>query len=193
MTPTYAPVEDAREIEEIVAGFVQGDERSFALLYRRYGSLVYTLAVRSLGDVREAEDVTQQVFLAAWRGRGGYRPERGTISAWLVGVTRRKIADSLSARTRRTELCSAVGLADRETREATSGHTEAALDRVLVAEALARLTPVQREILGLAFYGDLTQAQIAERTGLPLGTVKSHTRRGLHSLRRSLESARSES
>ncbi|WJV51060.1 sigma-70 family RNA polymerase sigma factor [Streptomyces flavofungini] len=183
-------------MEEIVADFVQGDERSFALLYRRYGSFVYTLAARSLGDAREAEDVTQQVFLAAWRGRGGYRPERGTISAWLVGVTRRKTADALSARTRRTELCSALGLADSGAGGGmsghTDGHTEAALDRVLVAEELARLTPVQREVLGLAFYGDLTQVQIAERTGLALGTVKSHIRRGLHCLRRSLESARAE-
>lgn len=189
--PPHAPVEETRESEDVVVGFVHGDERSFAGLYRRWGPLVHTLAVRTLGDAKEAEDVTQLVFLAAWRGRGGYRPERGSVSAWLVGITRRKTADALSARTRRTALVTAVTPATGEA-AVTDGRTEAALDRVLLARELARLTPVQREILGLAFYADLTQTQIAQRTGLPLGTVKSHTRRGLHCLRRSLESARAE-
>ncbi|WP_328557286.1 sigma-70 family RNA polymerase sigma factor [Streptomyces sp. NBC_00358] len=172
------PVPDA----DLARGIVDGDEDSLAAAYRRWAPLVHALARRSLGDPREAEDVTQQVFLAVWRGGRGYRPERGTIAGWLVGITRRKIADALSARTRRTELVGAAGallvLADD-----TRTRPEAALDRVLVRHELAKLPTPQRRVLHLAFYEDLTQTQIAQRTGLPLGTVKSHSRRGLHQLR----------
>ncbi|MFF1631136.1 RNA polymerase sigma factor [Streptomyces sp. NPDC058272] len=161
------------------------DEAGLSAAYDRWGPLVHTLARRSLGDAREAEDVTQQVFLAAWRGRRGYRPERGPFPGWLVGITRRKIADALSARTRRTELVRAAGallaLADD-----TRVRPEAALDRVLIRQELARLPAPQRLVLRLAFYEDLTQTQIAQHTGWPLGTVKSHRRRGLHQLRRRL-------
>ncbi|GGZ62101.1 RNA polymerase sigma factor [Streptomyces inusitatus] len=156
-----------------------GDERSFADAYRRWGPLVHTLAARTLGDAREAEDVTQQVFLAAWRGRAGFRPERGPLGAWLVGITRRKTVDALAARTRRGELAAAA----RPTADVGSVSPESALDRVLIADELGRLPRPQREVLCLAFYEDLTQTQIAERTGIPLGTVKSHARRGLHRLR----------
>ncbi|MFI1017839.1 sigma-70 family RNA polymerase sigma factor [Streptomyces sp. NPDC020965] len=177
----------AAEAAELAAGFIGGDEQSFATLYRDWGALVHRLAARTLGDPREAEDVTQQVFLAAWRGRHGYRPERGPLSAWLVGITRRKTADALSARTRRGELVAVGAVGGGPSGPAPDARPEAALDRVLIAQEMSRLPSAQRQVLDLAFYQDLTQTQIAERTGLPLGTVKSHTRRGLHRLRRSLE------
>ncbi|MER5469018.1 sigma-70 family RNA polymerase sigma factor [Streptomyces sp. NPDC002935] len=172
---------------DLERGIIDGDEASLTTAYRRWAPLVHTLARRSLGDPREAEDVTQQVFLAVWRGGRGYRPERGSLAGWLVGITRRKIADALSARTRRTELVGAAGallvLAD-DTRD----RPEAALDRVLVRHELSKLATPQRQVLHLAFYEDLTQTQIAQRTGWPLGTVKSHSRRGLHQLRDGLRS-----
>ncbi|MET9257389.1 RNA polymerase sigma factor [Streptomyces sp. NPDC048182] len=166
--------------------FVSGDEYALAEVYRAWGSLVYTLARRVLGDSGEAEDVAQTVFLAAWRGRAGFRPERGTLSAWLVGITRRKIADALEARTRRTELVATAGsLLALDERRRTSD-PQAVLDRVVVGQSLAELTEPQRTVLSLAFYEDLTQAQISQVTGWPLGTVKSHARRGLHRLGRRL-------
>ncbi|MGW7436417.1 sigma-70 family RNA polymerase sigma factor [Streptomyces sp. NPDC054849] len=170
---------------EVARGFVRGDERCLAAAYHRWGGLVHTLAARTLGDSKEAEDVSQQVFLAAWRGRAGYRPERGPFPGWLVGITRRKTADALSARTRRLDLAAAAAAALPPVGESEAG-PQAVLDRLLVTGELAKLPRVQREVLALAFYGDLTQAQIAERTGLPLGTVKSHARRGLHRMRRHL-------
>lgn len=163
-----------------------GDEDCLAAAYHRWSPLVHSLARRSLGDAKEAEDVTQEVFLGVWRGRRGFRPERGTIGGWIVGITRRGIADALSARTRRLHLLAAAGsslaLADPVTRK-----PETALDRVLVLHELARLPAPQQRVLRLTYYEDLTQTQIARRTGWPLGTVKSHARRGLHQLRRRLQ------
>ncbi|MEU6707983.1 RNA polymerase sigma factor [Streptomyces wuyuanensis] len=177
------PLDDAA----LAAGFVAGDEGSLEVVYRRWGSLVYTLARRTLGDEREAEDVTQQVFLAAWRGRRGYRPGRGGLAGWLVGITRHKIADALAARSRRAELVAAAGAFLAPGPAPTPGAgPEQAVDRVLVLRALEDLPSAQQHVVRLAFYADLTQTQIAERTGIPLGTVKSHMRRALLSLRRTL-------
>ncbi|MEV6663737.1 sigma-70 family RNA polymerase sigma factor [Streptomyces nigra] len=186
-----APAEEILYEEELARGLLAGDQHALTGIYRRWGSLVHTLAARSLGDPHEAEDVTQQVFLGAWRGRHGFRPERGPLGAWLVGITRRKIADALSARTRRLALADAVGDATGPASGEGTGPDDV-LDRVLLVDALSRLPARQRQVLCLAFYDDLTQAQIAERTGLPLGTVKSHTRRGLYRLRGALEQGRAD-
>ncbi|MFB7373047.1 sigma-70 family RNA polymerase sigma factor [Streptomyces sp. NPDC056222] len=169
----------------IARGLVRGDEYCLAAAYRRWGRLVHTLAARGLGDHREAEDVTQQVFVAAWRGRANFRPERGTLPAWLTGITRRKIADALTARTRRIELATTLG-ASLEHEDRTVDEPERVLDRLVVTEELSRLPRVQRDVLELAYFADLTQVQIADRTGMPLGTVKSHARRGLQRMRHSL-------
>ncbi|MFF9814977.1 sigma-70 family RNA polymerase sigma factor [Streptomyces sp. NPDC014006] len=159
---------------------------AWTLLHRQWSGLVQGMARQALGDPREAEDVTQQVFTAAWRGRDGYAPERGSFPAWLVGITRRKVADALAARTRRAELIMAAAGRAQAPEDRAGGDPETALDRVVVGRALERLSEPQRRVLRLAFYQDLTQTQIARATGWPLGTVKSHTRRGLDRLRRSL-------
>lgn len=175
----------------IAALLVQDDERWLPLAHQRWSRLVHARAHRALGDWREAEDVTQQVFVAAWRGRSGFRPDRGTLPAWLLGITRRKTADALAARTRRLDVmaaASALPLPDDP--DATP---ERAVDRIVVARELSLLPRLQREVLALAYYADLTQAQIADRTGMPLGTVKSHARRGMHRLRLRAASAADES
>ncbi|MFF4364820.1 RNA polymerase sigma factor [Streptomyces sp. NPDC001594] len=165
---------------EIVSLLLRGDDRWLAPAHRRWSRLVHAHAVRVLGDAREAEDVAQQVFVAAWRGRRGFRPDLGTLPAWLMGITRRKTADALSARTRRLELVAAAGA---QVRDETAGGVEQVIDRVVVTEELARLPRVQRDVLALTYFADLTQVQIADRTGMPLGTVKSHARRGMRRLR----------
>lgn len=180
--------EESDDDTELARRFHAGDEQAIALAYQRWASLVYTLARRSLNDERDAEDVTQQVFLAAWRGRERYRPERGALGGWLVGITRHAIADVYAARARRAGIESRCAARQEEAvRHCGVDESQAAVDRVLVLQKLQRLTPVQRRLLGMAVYGDMTQAQIAEHTGLPLGTVKSHIRRALHCLRRVMD------
>jgi RNA polymerase sigma factor (sigma-70 family) len=170
-------------LASLAASFAAGDERALAEAYRRWSSLVYTLALRNLGDVSEAEDVTQGVFVAAWQGRKGFDAGR-SLPAWLVGITRHRIADALAARSRDRTMEAAL----RQTAEADDGRDEPDLaDRLLVAEELARLEPVPQQVLRLAFFEDLTHVQIAERLSLPLGTVKSHIRRGLDRLRSRME------
>ncbi|MEU7387404.1 RNA polymerase sigma factor [Streptomyces tanashiensis] len=176
--------------EEIAARFAAGDEDALAAAYRQLSPLVYTLAWRSLGNVQDAEDVTQQVFLAAWRGRSGYRSERGTLTGWIVGITRHVVVDALASRTRRADTERAVARSQEESVRRHSGdESEASLNRVLVLQKLMSLSPVQRRLVGMSVYGDMTQVQISRETGLPLGTVKSHIRRGFQALRRVMETS----
>ncbi len=171
---------------EVARRFGAGDERALALAYERWAGLVHGIAVRALGSSVDAEDVTQQVFVSAWTGRSGYRPENGALPAWLVGITRHRIADAF-ARRRREERERLAVAATPEADRATTRFETGADDRVVLLDELARIGEPQRGIMELAFFHDLTHEQIAAHTGLPLGTVKSHIRRTLVRLRTRLE------
>lgn len=164
--------------------FRLGDELAFEELYRRYSAMVYTSALRSLGDVTEAEDVVQRVFIAAWSNRERYRPERAAVSTWLMGIARYKIVDAHAARGRIRRIQTQVSASP-----ATIAKQEPVdvSRQVVIADELARLDPVPQEVVRLAFFDDLTHMQIADRMGLLPGTVKSHIRRSLIKLRRRLE------
>ncbi len=179
---------DVPSDEDVSAAFGKGDPDALRLLYQRFGALVFSLARRSLGAGADAEDVTQQVFVSAWRGRDTFDPGRGSLTGWLVAITRNRIADTLRARQRddRVLLRLAAGTAT----EALAVPSDQVVNRVVLADEMARLPEAQRLVMTLAFYSDLTHEQIADALRLPLGTVKSHIRRGLQRLRTRLEADR---
>ena len=153
-------------------------ERAFEDVYQRWSPLVHSVARRSLGSSDEADDLTQRVFISAWRSRTSYDPASGSLPGWLMTITRRRIADRWAERARDTSTPSA----DPPERAASAG-TEGIIDQMVNAEELQRLGYPPGEILRLAMYEELTHTEIAERLDLPLGTVKSHIRRSLQRLR----------
>jgi RNA polymerase sigma-70 factor (ECF subfamily) len=171
--------------DELAERLRAGDERALRTAYERHGAAVLYLAQRLLGNRADAEDVTQLTFVAAWTGRDSFDADRGTLLGWLLGIARRKTIDKLRSAARDDRLSEAVRvqLMPPSAEEAP----ERVVDRLVIADEMARLPEEQRRTLQLAFFDDLTHPQIAAVTGLPLGTVKSHIRRGMANLRRRWE------
>ena len=161
--------------------FRAGDNTVLREVFDRYGGLVHRLAVSCLSTHPDAEDITQATFVAAWRGRQTYDPDRGSLAGWLLGITRRQVIDRLRVIDRERAVASAVRQVVPLQQHAPG--PERVVDQLVVVDELRRLSPEQRKVLELAFFDDLTHVQIASVTGLPLGTVKSHIRRGLDRLR----------
>ena len=170
--------------EDLAGAFSGGHPDALALVYERFGPLVYSIALRSLAARSDAEDVTQQVFVSAWRSRDSFDRNRGTLGGWLVTITRNKVADALRERQRESRVLQVAGGTAVTAPEAPSDRV---VDKIVLADELAQLPESQRLVMVLAFYSDLTHEQTAQVLGLPLGTVKSHIRRGLQRLRSRLE------
>jgi RNA polymerase sigma factor (sigma-70 family) len=167
---------------DVATHFSSGADDGLRAAWDAHGALVHGYCRRTLGA--EAADVTQEVFLEAWRNRHRFDPTRGSLAGWLLGIARFRVLDALRAGGRRP-------LTVGETPEQPgddADHVHRLAERMLVAEALEQLGPRARQAVELAFYDDLTHSEIAERCGVPLGTVKSDIRRGLERLRRHLES-----
>lgn len=172
----------------VLAGrFLAGDPAALRELWDAHGGTVHGFALRWLRDHHDAEDVTQQVFVRAWRSRATYDPAKGTVGAWLTGIARRQVADRLAARTRDSEALDRAARSGFGEQGRPHGVPDQVVEAVVVADELNRLPEQQRTVVRLAFFDDLTHQQIAALTGLPLGTVKSHLRRGLERLRRRWE------
>ncbi|MBW8172909.1 sigma-70 family RNA polymerase sigma factor [Ornithinimicrobium sp. Arc0846-15] len=174
---------------EIARSFQRGDEGSFAQVYQRWASLVFGLAKKAVGPF-EAEDVTQQVFVAAWQSKDRFDPEYSALGAWLVGITRHKVADSLRRGPSSREMSvDPTSLSEELSDNAlNTGMAPERIDVLLtLAQELERIGDPQRHILVLSFVHDMTMAQIAEHLSMPLGTVKSHHARTLRRLRAEME------
>ena len=161
-----------------------GDNRALEELYERHGGLMFSVALRILGRQADAEEVLQEAWLQAWKRAGSYDQTRGTVVAWLVTLARSRAIDRLRSRASRQRVEETV--ADDPPPPPAEDPSTTAAHRQLhekVTTALATLAPQQREVLELAYFGGLSQSEIATRLGAPLGTVKSWVRQGLMRLR----------
>ena len=171
--------------EELLALIALSNSEALGTFYDRYGRLVFTVALRITGDRETAEEVTQDVFQNVWQSASGFQLSSGSSSAWLMGITRHRAIDATRSRRYRARNREDSLSFDQPTREESGPEylTDLQLLREMVRGALNELPLSQRQAIELAFYGGMTRAEIAERLGEPLGTVKTRMRLGMQKLR----------
>ncbi|HYG57993.1 MAG TPA: sigma-70 family RNA polymerase sigma factor [Symbiobacteriaceae bacterium] len=174
----------------LMSRLAAGDQAAVAGLYDRYGRQVYALASRMLQDASAAEDVTQEVFVKVWRNAPRFDPERGRAATWILHLAYTTAVDLV--RTRRKAAPSRFDdLSDEPDPTADpAGAAESALLGAQARAALMRLAPEQRQAVEMAYFGAMTQQEIAQKLDIPLGTVKSRVRLGLDALRQLLVAPR---
>ena len=173
----------------LLAQMSGGDEGALATLYDRWSDRVHSLAVHLLRDARDAEDIVEETFWQAWRGASRYDAARGNVGTWLLTICRSRALDRLRSRRRRPEETSL------DDAEAAAARQPEAIDAMVTMEtgrivraALAELPLEQRQALELAYFRGLSQSEIAEKTGQPLGTIKTRVRLAMAKLRDTLGS-----
>jgi RNA polymerase sigma-70 factor (ECF subfamily) len=179
---------------ELIARASEGDARALEILYDRYARVVYSFALRIVGDPSLAEELLQEVFFRAWQQGGAFRASRGSFITWLLSITHNLAIDELRKRRRRPQRADnntteeAEQLLPEMPDESQDVEEEVWLSslRDRIADALASLPPAQREAIELAYFQGLTQREIAERLGEPLGTIKTRMRLGMQKLREQL-------
>jgi RNA polymerase sigma-70 factor (ECF subfamily) len=183
---TATATDDADRV--VLVRLAEGELDALEELYDRYKTMAYSIAYRITNDATLAEDVVQEAFLGAWRNAARYIEGRGSVKTWLLSIVHHRAIDAVRRRRPTTDLPdadlpppAALTLPD------VWAEVAAELDAETVQGALATLSDVQREAIELAYFGGLTQQEIADRTDTPLGTVKSRMRLGLLAMRRHLE------
>ncbi len=183
---TSSPADDADRA--VLVRLAEGELDALEELYDRYKTMAYSIAYRITNDTTLAEDVVQDAFLGVWRNAARYVEGRGSVKTWLLSIVHHRAIDAIRRRRPTTELPdvelpppAALTLPD------VWAEVAVGLDAETVRGALAVLSDVQREAIELAYFGGLTQQEIADRTATPLGTVKSRMRLGLLAMRRNLE------
>ena len=178
---------------DLIGRAAGGDARALEVLYDRYSSVVYSFALRIVDDRQLAEEVLQEAFFRAWQQGGAYRESRASFITWLLSITHNLAIDELRKRRRRPQKADSE---EPETILAAMADTSVGADvedevwlgalRETITQALDQLPAPQREALELAYYQGLTQREIAEQLGEPLGTIKTRMRLGLQKLREAL-------
>jgi RNA polymerase sigma-70 factor (ECF subfamily) len=173
--------------QEVLARILAGELDALEGLYERYRTMAYSIALRITTEPATAEDVVQEAFLGVWRNAGRYVQGRGSVKTWLLSIVHHRAIDSIRRRRSTSELPEGEGeVPEAFTAPDVWEDVAEGLDRASVQKALLSISAVQRECIDLAYFGGLTQVEIATRLGLPLGTVKSRLRLGLLGLRRAL-------
>jgi RNA polymerase sigma-70 factor, ECF subfamily len=166
----------------LVTAIRSGDQGAMATLYDRYSPIVYSVALRVLQDTGAAEDVLQDIFMQLWRNPGAFDASRGKMGAWLAVIARHRAIDRLRRRRPENDIEDVVVSVEPDL--ATEADRSRSLDRIRAA--LRTMPPPQRSALEMAYFEGLTHVEIAEKTGEPLGTIKTRIRTGLLSLRKVL-------
>ncbi|HEX2033879.1 MAG TPA: sigma-70 family RNA polymerase sigma factor [Chloroflexota bacterium] len=171
--------------EELVHLLVQQDVRALETLYHRYSRPVFSLALKILGDREVVEEVVQEVFLRLWTRAFGYDPQRGKLLSWLLTITHHRAIDELRRRRSQPEVDGLQEqLAPSEEPAADPSNSLAQVEqRETVQQALAQLPEAQRRPIEMAYYGGMTQVEIAMALREPLGTIKTRMRLGMQKLR----------
>ena len=171
---------------ELVQQMKSGDEAAFANFYDRFAPGIFSMIYAILHDQKESEDVLQEAFVQMWKRSATYDPARSSLFTWAVMISRHKAIDRLRSRQRQSQLSEVIA-SESDILSVPADRADDALarreERERVRAALAQLGEGQREAIDLAFFGGLTQTEISERLGAPLGTVKARIRRGLLALR----------
>ena len=157
---------------DLIARVGEGDAGAFEQLYRRYSRPVFALALRRLGDRGRAEDAVQETFASIWRSAGSYRRERGPGAPWLYAVARNAIVD----RRRALGPVPAEPVDEASSDAGPDERAESSWTAWRIHRALAELPEQERKLIELAYWGGLSQSEIADFVGIPLGTVKTRTR-----------------
>ena len=183
-----APEHDDRTIElDLLARIAQRERVAFEELYTRYSNILYATAMKFLKQDADAQDVVQDVFIKIWDKAKLYDPAKGKPLTWALTLTRNRSIDRIRAIQRRSRLrddFEKESTVDESTgvREALS-EVDASEKGQILRDAVSQLSRQQRKVIELAFFGGLTQSEIAEKLGEPLGTVKARARRGLMKLK----------
>ncbi|MBX3735207.1 MAG: sigma-70 family RNA polymerase sigma factor [Candidatus Didemnitutus sp.] len=189
MTPVAAnpsTPDPAEEHRRLAAALARGDKEALARLYDLLAKPLYSLALRITNDTAEAQDIIQDVFLQLWNKAVDYEPSRGSYFSWAATLTRNRALDRIRMRTRRAEIVqeSAAEILPSGDNDLDSSDSLWLREKAsAVRAALTALPSEQKDAIELAFFRGLTQQQIAEHLGEPLGTVKARIRRGLLRLR----------
>lgn len=167
----------------MIADVATGSEAAFSKLYDRHSPSLFALVHRILNDRRESEDVIQEGFVQIWRQARDYNPARGSVFTWAVVILRHRAIDRVRARGRRDRLAQTAAAETEADMAQDSAEHYLREERAVVRRALASISDQERQAIELAYFGGLTQEQISQSTGEPLGTVKARIRRGLIKLR----------
>jgi RNA polymerase sigma-70 factor (ECF subfamily) len=177
-----------RTDEELIADLGRGDAEALGLLYDRYRRLAMAVAYRILDDASAAEDSLQDAFVQVWRNHTSYHPERGSVKSWLLTIVRNAAIDRHRGKEGRARQDRPIDEVEYLLGEDDDPHAQAveALQSEQIKAAIDQLPQEQRDAITLAFFNGLTHQEIAERTGVPLGTVKGRMRLGLRKMRQQL-------
>jgi RNA polymerase sigma-70 factor (ECF subfamily) len=189
MENAFESASRAGDDEQLMLQVAEGSRPAFAELYQRFSTPLYSFALKMLSNEAEAQDLLQEVFLSVWHKAATFRSDKGSAFAWVVAQARNRAIDRLRSRRRRGELMDAYG---PELEPSGSVVTSSAENCELsergrqVRSALGELSEEQRQVLRMAFFEGLTQAEIAEKLEEPLGTIKARAHRGMARLRSAL-------